>query len=1466
MKKSYPNSNLNKYSTLLLFVFAFFFTNTSFGQTTTIYVTGGAKSWTCPAGVTSVQVEAWGGGAGGRTTANTNGHAGGGGGGGSYARRNSISVTGGVTYNFTVTLGAGGAASTAGTATSTTFNGVFINAPGGSVGAASAASTSVAGGAGGIAGTGDVTYVGGNGGSGYGVPNAGSGGGGGSAAGSTGVGNAGGNATGTSAPGAGGATVASFGGAGGNGGNNGNGGSASANYGGGGGGAGHKNNPGGSGMDGALIITFTCPAISPVVSAGSNQNLTACATSTTLAGSAIPSGMTGTWTLVSGTATITSPNSPTSTVTGLTLGTTTTLRWTISNGLCGSSFSDVTITTSFGPSCVSYCIPTISNTYQPPVNHHFRKVEFIGTLLDIVNTSTYSAIAPYGYQDHTGLSPKSQQAQGEGVNVYVESPSSGYIKAWVDWNKDGDFADAGETVYDAGGISQASNTFGFIISASAPIGDYRLRVRISGRNLSGSDAGFAWNSCSTNLAYYGETEDYLFTVISNCDAKITAVTNGSVCGTGTATLGATGTASTTQYKWYSAQTGGALLATTATGSWTTPSISATTDYWVTADSGTCESVIRTRVRATVKPVAALSFTTTSPEVCGENSIFPLTAVGTTELVHLLDVKFEPTGDVGTFTNTNIVNNGATINTNSAWKTQASPFIPTGLTWYPAISSGISPNNFSYVNSDVGQCGASCYYTIDNVLTSSSVNTNTFTDLTLKLQLFFDRYYVDGANAANELMALEVSVNGGAWTSVSGNITSDQGYGTKFKELSYNLNSYVNVANFRVRVRYYTNTWANGAAVDNIELYGSKPLLPNFTWTGSPVDAYTDAACTIPYVSGSTVTTVYIKPTLSQLELNSYSFTANANLTNGCTTSATINVTNKSKVWKGTTSNDWNVASNWLPVGVPDATICVVIPTGSTSRIMNTPNALAKNLTVKAPTGNLELQSSRNLTVTEWINVEAGATFNVRNSANLVQVNNIANTGNINMERIANLRLQDYSYWSSPVGNLLAGTFPITSVSPSTPSGYIYRWDTTAANANGGQGNWIATTENMIPTKGYIVRGPNGFNNATTTPLTANFIGIPNNGTFTTTIYRGTDFTTNGTQGIPRTATDDNWNLLGNPYPSAIGVNEFLTANGANITGGVRLWTHAQLPTNITDPFYQNFVVNYYATDYVPVTLTGATSGPGDVKIAAGQGFMVLMNAGAPGSTTVTFNNSMRNAAFANNSFYRTASNNAGADEKHRLWLDLVGPTGTVTRTLVGYVTGATQGNDNLYDSFTDYKNPQNFYSFIDNEIMLIQGRALPFETSDIVPMGVKIPTNGTYTIAVAAVDGLFANSGQTVYLEDKLESKIHNLTNAPYQFTANQGIINNRFVLRYTETTLSTNENSFINDVKIFANNQVNIHSGNAKIKNVSIYDILGKTLVNLENVNQTEIALGQLKPTKSVLVVKVILENEEVVIKKIIF
>lgn len=224
-------------------------TTVSFGQTVQTWTTSG--SWTCPYGVTSIQVETWGaGGAGGGVSAANAG--GGGGGGGAYLKVASYPVSYGTVYNYVVGtggIGASGAAGPAGGASS--FNGTNTAAggAGGGFGASGAFGSGATGG----------TYNGGNGSAGVSGVSSGAGGGG---AGSTG---AGGLAVGTTAGAAGGTD----GGAGGAGrttagtGNNGN------TFGGGGGGA--KNTgtatsrPGGNGANGRVRITYTVTCTAPPV-------------------------------------------------------------------------------------------------------------------------------------------------------------------------------------------------------------------------------------------------------------------------------------------------------------------------------------------------------------------------------------------------------------------------------------------------------------------------------------------------------------------------------------------------------------------------------------------------------------------------------------------------------------------------------------------------------------------------------------------------------------------------------------------------------------------------------------------------------------------------------------------------------------------------------------------------------------------------------------------------------------------------------------------------------------------------------------------------------------------------------------------------------------------------------------------------------------------------------------------------
>ena len=264
-----------------------------------------------------------------------------------------------------------------------------------------------------------------------------------------------------------------------------------------------------------------------------------------------------------------------------------------------------------------------------------------------------------------------------------------------------------------------------------------------------------------------------------------------------------------------------------------------------------------------------------------------------------------------------------------------------------------------------------------------------------------------------------------------------------------------------------------------------------------------------------------------------------------------------------------------------------------------------------------------------------------------------------------------------------------------------------------------------------------------------------------------------------------------------------------------------------------------------------------------------MNPGAATTSTALFNNAMRSKNYSNSHFYRNASAaNSGIGEnivRHRIWLDLVSPTNETTRTLVAYVDGATAGKDRMFDAFTDYKLAQNFYSLIDDQVMVIQGKGLPFEQEDRVPLGLKIPSNGIYKIAIATVDGLFSGN-QNIYLEDKVLGVIHDLRQNPYSFTGVSGIVNDRFVLRYTNETLGGED--FINnsDVLIFSSDVISVNAMSRTIQNVKIYNVLGQLLLDSDAVNSDTFETSKLQKNNTTLLVQVTLENGIKVTKKIVF
>lgn len=1115
-----------------------------------------------------------------------------------------------------------------------------------------------------------------------------------------------------------------------------------------------------------------------------------------------------------------------------------------SNGCGTSPFSAPRILTV----TVTYCTPSSSSS-----SYFISGITSEGNLNDVGNTPTgYSA---GGYGNFSNIIIATQVAGG-GINIDINLVGSQFIRGYVDWNGDGDFNDTSEEIYTTENIATGSTSFGFVIPNGTLPGNYRFRIRTLG-----FPSGSTITTC--NSLPSGETEDYTLKVVPDCAAKIDYVIDGSVCGANNpVTIQAIGLGNTTQYRWYTSETGGTPVAVTTSGSYTTSGLSSTTIFYVTAFNGSCESLVRTRVIATILPTTIIHFTPAAPTVCGDNEVITINASGDYITEELLYEDFE--NGLGVFLVTTPTNNNGGVD--SAWSVKTSTYQPTTTSvWRPAISSGSIDNNFAFTTSDYQDNSL-----VTRLTSILPMNTNSFIDLTIT----FDHYYsyFNGDNGR-----IQVSTNNGAnWTDIRV-FSSDIGSASKFTRETIDLTAYINQPNVLLRFQY-TGVWDDGWAIDNIRVFGTKVLNTTFSWNGAePVDAFTDLACTTPYTNQS-VSTIYIRPNLSQLVVDSYPFVVSATLGNGCTISETITITNKSKVWQGTNSN-WNDINNWLPLGVPTSDNCVVIPASTHPATISGSNydAFAYTLSVKNA-GQLQVLPNNTLTVTNRIQVDSGANFNLENNSSLIQIDDVANVGNIIYKREANnIKGLDYVYWSSPVTNQA-----LNNIYTSPPQGPRFRWNPILNNGNGSggnisQGTWVNASGNIMEVgRGYIVRGSSNAAMAPTT-LFSTFSGVANNGSINYTVERGqyTGVPYSGLNGTMITNLDDNWNLLGNPYPSSINALQFLSDNSSVILGSVRLWTHGSdialtNGTTVTNPFYGSFAYNYSSSDYLFINFTGSTVPSAGDFIKTGQAFFVQMVDG-PGnaSGTVNFNNLQRSNTYPNNNFFRQANfpmveNSLVPTERHRIWLDIVSPTQQSITTMVGYVTGATDEKDSFFDASEKVSGSMGIYSAIGNETFAIQGRSLPFLITDEVPITVKTSASGTHHLALLAVDGLFDE--QVIYVKDALLNVVHNLKEAPYAFTSTAGVHSNRFSLVYQEGELGLSD-PLQNQIVVYKDKTktIQISTGNQQMEQVQLHDLQGRLIKTISDVQQNSLSVNVSELADQVLMVTIITTDQAKITKKVL-
>jgi hypothetical protein len=930
----------------------------------------------------------------------------------------------------------------------------------------------------------------------------------------------------------------------------------------------------------------------------------------------------------------------------------------------------------------------------------------------------------------------------------------------------------------------------------------------------------------------------------------------------------------------------------------------TTNYSLLASqsSGTACSNLLTYV-VTVAPAPPPVMVVPAAVVTCQNSIQVLNgSAGSSYAVPVLSQDFNgPTID-WTAANTSVVGNTAA----SQWTLRQSPYNYASLYWNVTLNSN-DASQFYFANADPQGPGS----LTNTTLTSPSFSLDGATTAVLSFWHYINYIYGDS-------FLVQVSTNDGAsWTTVKQYLAT-QGTPSGFVNSTVNLSAYLGSPNVKLRYSFVSN-WAYGWAIDNVTV--SATLALALSW--SPVtDLYTDALATIPYTAGNPVTAVYVKPTATR------TYMATSTGPNGCTTSATSVVTVDALPVGGTLSGSQFFCSAAAPSNIilsghfgnilrweyaDDAAFTVnlttintttttltsaqmgvitgvryfraVVKNGVCAQVYSTvtsvgfpsttwdgtawsngvPTSIHKVIftgnysstgtidacSVTVTSGNVVINSGHTLSVQNTVTVTSG-TLTINTNGSLYQPTNVANSagvfsggnsGVITYKRTTTLVRQfDFTYWSTPVNTQSYQT--LLAFSPGTSPSKFFQFSGTA---------WVAVppaTTYMTVGKGYIIRtpdiapftsGPSYFNGS--------FVGVPNSGTITTPVFGGNQM-----------------NLLGNPYPSALSANAFINGN-PNLNGTIYLWTH-------NTPYASGV---YSSNDYATYNLTGSTvtaaaaSSAGfntslpNGKIASGQGFFIKgLTAGV-----ATFTNSMRvvpSGPNDNNQFFRINTTTPDSPvDAHRYWLDVFNAGGAFKQLLVGYLPEATNGIDRAFDG--DMVNGGGvvaLYSMVDAKKLSIQGRALPFDVNDIIPLGFSSTIAGSYTIKLSNFDGLFQS--QAIYLEDTTLNIMHDLKAADYTFVTASGTFESRFKIHYNSTTLGIGTPSFTTStVIIYKNNGTfTINSGTTTMAAVKVFDIQGRLLLDRKNINATETSFA-LSAANEVLLVQITSVDGVVVTKKVV-
>lgn len=539
-------------------------------------------------------------------------------------------------------------------------------------------------------------------------------------------------------------------------------------------------------------------------------------------------------------------------------------------------------------------------------------------------------------------------------------------------------------------------------------------------------------------------------------------------------------------------------------------------------------------------------------------------------------------------------------------------------------------------------------------------------------------------------------------------------------------------------------------------------------------------------------------------------------------------------------------------------------------------------------GDLELKNN-------WY-IKLDGTIDLQNKSQLLQTANsfldATSSGKIEREQQGIANLYNYNYWSSPVSTInnttnnngfsLANVFKDASNpstlqninwiggyngAPTSPLSIASFWLYKFQNLSDLYANWTAITPSstLQAGQGFTMKGVT--NNFTGALQNYAFVGKPNNGLIT----------------IPIAAS--NINLAGNPYPSAIDSREFIRDNidGGNpgssnaLTGTLYFWQHAQENNSHNLAAYRGgYATLNLVGGVAPMVASVGTFGVGSSSkipnrhIPVGQGFFVKADASGG---NIQFKNSQRafklesdNSTTGSNQLIRSSQITENTEETQykKLRLNYQSSNGFEKQILLGFMNNdATDGIDIGYDSEGLDETPSDFSFKVSDKKLVIQGVG-SFTPDKILPLFVKNEIAGNVKFKVQATENF--DSNQAVYIYDSLSENYYEIQNNEAVVNLEAGVFENRFSLRFLNTTLDLSENTLENNFSIYVdgNNQIVINNKlKQNIDQVELYTILGQKVLH-SNTNTDAITINASGFATGTYILKMY-SNDEFVSRKII-